>query len=299
MLMNVKMFMKHCHVIYIIKCSCIYSRPFIFIKYLKTISFIFLMDLVCDYRERHVLKRLEQCLLQDKDKYNNISIKKENLVVGDFQIGNMIFERKTHQDLASSILDGRYQEQSNRLVEHGTNNPHLKIVYIVEGNLDLYFNQHNIDKDKIMSSVMSLFYEKGFQVLLTKHINETSDYLLKFCLKYYTKYAVQGGGGGECEDGEDSSSMVSNSLICLPKKKSSQIHKDNIGILMLCNVPHISAHVATQLLAPFDNQLGNFLQKIKDDSSYLETIKIITQGKDKKERKLAKNIRTTLVEYFG
>ena len=225
-------------------------------------------------------------------------IKKENLVVGDFQIGNMIFERKTHQDLASSILDGRYQEQSNRLMEHATNNPHLKIIYIVEGNLDLYFNQHNIDKDKIMSSVMSLFYEKGFQVLLTKHVNETSDYLLKFCLKYYTKYVLQG-GGGENDNSEGVPSVIENPMICLPKKKSSQIHKDNIGILMLCNVPHISTHVATQLLAPFDNQLGDFLQKIQSDPTYLETIKIMSQGKDKKERKLAKNIRTTLGEFFG
>ena len=93
--------------------------------------------------------------------------------------------------------------------------------------------------------------------------------------------------------------MIANPMICLPKKKSSQIHKDNIGILMLCNVPHISTHVATQLLAPFDNQLGDFLQKIKGDPSYLETIKIMSQGKDKKERKLAKNIRTTLGEFFG
>ena len=220
-----------------------------------------------------------------------MDIKKENLVVGDFQIGNMIFERKTHQDLASSILDGRYQEQSNRLMEHASNNPHLKIIYIVEGNLDLYFNQHNIDKDKIMSSVMSLFYEKGFQVLLTKHVNETSDYLLKFCLKYYTKYVLQGGEGTQ--------SVIANPMICLPKKKSSQIHKDNIGILMLCNVPHISTHVATQLLAPFDNHLGDFLQKIRSEPTYLETIKIMSQGKDKKERKLAKNIRTTLGEFFG
>ena len=231
------------------------------------------------------------CISINKDKYKDVDIKKENLVVGDFQIGNMIFERKTHQDLASSILDGRYQEQSNRLMEHASNNPHLKIIYIVEGNLDLYFNQHNIDKDKIMSSVMSLFYEKGFQVLLTKHVNETSDYLLKFCLKYYTKYVLQGGEGTQ--------SVIANPMICLPKKKSSQIHKDNIGILMLCNVPHISTHVATQLLAPFDNHLGDFLQKIRSEPTYLETIKIMSQGKDKKERKLAKNIRTTLGEFFG
>ena len=66
------------------------------------------MDLICDYREKHALKRFSG------DKYKDVIIKTQNLALGDFQIGNMLFERKTHQDLASSILDGRYQEQSNQ-----------------------------------------------------------------------------------------------------------------------------------------------------------------------------------------
>lgn len=254
------------------------------------------MELICDYREHHIVKQLNNVLELHREKFKNIIIKKENLVVGDFQIGNMIFERKTHQDMASSILDGRYQEQSNRLMDHARNNPQLKIIYIVEGNLDLYFNQHNIDKDKIMSCVMSLFYEKGFQVLLTKHVNETSDYLLKFCLKYYTKFSFTQNGDGEQKQYE--SPVIISPMICLPKKKSSQIHKENIGILMLCNIPHISTHVAIQLLEPFGNQLCDFLCKIRDDPSYLETIKITSQGKVKKQRKLAKNVRDVLMDFF-
>jgi|TARA_Y100000816_G_scaffold289576_1_gene276314 ERCC4-type nuclease len=237
------------------------------------------MELICDYREKHALKRFSQCT----DKYKDIQIQTQNLALGDFQIGNMLFERKTHQDLASSILDGRYQEQSNRLMEHAVNNPSLKIIYIIEGNLDLYFDQHNVSEDKIMSCIMSLFYEKGFQVLLTKHLNETCNYLLKFCWKYYTKYEK------ECEN---------NSVpICVqPKKKSSQIHKQNIGIHMLCNVPYISAQIATQLLEPFDYDLHAFLDKIKHDLSYLNEMKIKTR--DNKERKLSKKIVETLKEYF-
>ena len=252
------------------------------------------MQLICDYREKHALKRINQVLENPKDSMKDMKIQTENLALGDFQIGNMLFERKTHQDLASSILDGRYQEQSNRLVEHASHNPHLKVIYIVEGNLDLYFNQHNIDRDKIMSCIMSLFYEKGFQVLLTKHLNETCEYLLKFCVKYYTKYSNSqegGGGGGDSE-------VPPPVPICLQaKKKSSQLQKENIGIHMLCNVPHISAHIATQLLEPFENSLTDFLQKIRTEPQYLDGIKI--QTRDKKERKLAKNIREVLVEYFG
>ena len=244
------------------------------------------MELICDYREKHALKRLSQLCEDEKDKFKEVTIKTENLALGDFQIGNMLFERKTHQDLASSILDGRYKEQCNRLVEHATNNPDLKIIYIIEGNMDLYFNQHNISKDKIISCIMSLFYEKGFQVLLTKHLNETCDYLLKFCLKYYTKYT------------ESSEKQEHAPISCLqPKKKSSQICKENIGILRLSNVPRISTHVATQLLEPFDFKLTDFLEKIKEDPEYLNELKL--QTKDKKERKLAKNIREILLEYFG
>ena len=242
------------------------------------------MELICDYREKSVYNKLNK--MTSIDKYKNIIIKNSNLSLGDFTFGNVIIERKTHQDLASSILDGRYQEQSNRLMEHAANNQELKVIYIVEGNLDLYFNQHNISKDKIMSCIMSLFYEKGFQVLLTKHLNETCDYLLKFCLKYYTKYT---------ETGEKEEHIP---ISCLqPKKKSSQICKENIGILMLSNVPRISTHVATQLLEPFDFKLTDFLEKIKEDPEYLNGLKL--QTKDKKERKLAKNIREILLEYFG
>ena len=258
------------------------------------------MEIVCDYRENHVIKQLNNCININKEKYNCMNIKKENLLVGDFQIGNMIFERKTHQDLASSILDGRYQEQSNRLMEHASANPHLKIIYIVEGNLDLYFNQHNIDKDKIISCIMSLFYEKGFQVLLTKHVNETSDYLLKFCIKYYTKY-LKKNTNNDLSNNDLSNNDLSNNIcniinICGPKKKSSQINKENIGILMLSNIPNISIHIATQLLKPFNHSLYDFLYEIKNNAEYLNTLKI--ESKDKKMRKLSKNIIENLNSYF-
>ena len=123
------------------------------------------MELVCDYREKFITNQLDKMIKTDK--YKNISLKKENLHLGDFIIGNMIIERKSHQDLASSILDGRYKEQSNRLYEYTKENPDKKIIYFIEGNFDLYFQNHNINKDKLISCIMSLFYEKGFFVIMT------------------------------------------------------------------------------------------------------------------------------------
>ena len=103
------------------------------------------MNLVCDYRESHVLKHLNQVVEKSNDKYKDLHICKENLALGDFKIGNLLIERKTHQDLASSILDGRYKEQCNRLSELLIQDSTIKVVYIIEGNIDLFFNNHNID----------------------------------------------------------------------------------------------------------------------------------------------------------
>ena len=110
-------------------------------------------------------------------------------------------------------------------------------------------------------------------------------------MKYYSKYAKTLHGGGEEE------SVIPPPILFQAKKKSSQIHKENIGIMMLSNVPYISDHIASELLKPFDFQIFDFLQKIRSDPDYLTTIKVKTR--DNKERKLAKNIREILMEYFG
>lgn len=237
------------------------------------------MELICDYREKHILKQINIVLDLNKNKeeniYKDLNIKSENLHLGDFIIGNMIIERKTHRDLASSILDGRYKEQSNRLQEYLKENPDKKVVYFIEGNFNLFIKNHNIDKDKLISCIMSLFYEKGFFVIMTNNICETTNFLLKFCIKYHNKYknTYEDKKGGGC--------------IKINKKKNSQINKENIGIMMLSNIPNVSEKIAIQLLEPFNNSIYKFMEKIREDSDYLNNFKI--KSKDK-ERKLGKNI---------
>lgn len=259
------------------------------------------MELIYDYREKYVYDLLKKTLA----KYNkhNIELVSKNLEIGDFVIGNLIIERKTHQDLASSILDGRYKEQSNRLLQYKNENPNSKIVYFIEGNFDLFFNNHNIDKDKLISCIMSLFYEKGFYIIMTKHLNETCDFLLKFCIKYHTKYKNTSlsliGGENNTQDISQNNTVIQD--YCFQNssvhKKSSQIDKTNIGCLMLSNIPNVSMNISTQLLEPFDNNLIDFLNKIKEEETYLDTLKLKT--KSGKLVKLSKavitNIKTLLL----
>ena len=69
------------------------------------------MELYSDYREKHINELFGK---------KNINYTKINLEIGDFKICynetiKTIIERKTINDLVSSIIDGRYKEQSLRL----------------------------------------------------------------------------------------------------------------------------------------------------------------------------------------
>ena len=87
-------------------------------------------------------------------------------------------------------------------------------------------------------------------------------------MKYYDKYCKN-----SCENVQ---------CMLLNKKKNSQITKENIGIMMLSNIPNISTHIASQLLEPFKNNIYLFLDKINQDRDYLKDIKIKSKDKERK-----------------
>lgn len=275
------------------------------------------MELICDYREKRIIKILNN-MIKNRSDCDDIVVKSQNLDIGDFVIGNTIIERKTHQDLASSILDGRYKEQCSRLHSFKQDKTNVKIIYFIEGNLDLYFENHNISKDKLISAMLSILYEKDFSVILTKHMNETCDFLLKLALKFKNKYISKSSNVTDvvdlnnidtCMHNNDGNTNESNEEVCAPddliciehlvkqkNKKNGQINASNIGIMMLCNVPNISFNIAKALLEPFNNNIYAFITKINEDPDYLSEIRIM--GKNNKSRKLNKNIIEILRDYF-
>ena len=116
-------------------------------------------------------------------------IKKIQLPIGDVvledNLGNtiLIFERKTLYDLAASIKDGRYNEQSFRLDKENIHNHN--IVYIIEGDIERYNEKRGrIVKKVLISSMFSLMYYKGFSVMRTNSICETADVIVYFADKY-------------------------------------------------------------------------------------------------------------------
>ena len=148
-----------------------------------------------DFREKDLIALLQLKMMNDSNdnndknkNNNNVKLKVDNLKIGDVafietdknenEIGDelLIFERKSLNDLASSIKDGRYAEQSFRLDGYQAV-PNHNIVYLIEGDLSKYReNQFSrINKKTLLSSMFSILYYKGFSVVRTMNVVETCD----------------------------------------------------------------------------------------------------------------------------
>jgi ERCC4-type nuclease len=215
------------------------------------------MNLCVDYREKAILSRLKADT--------------KTLILGDVCIEKdgqdvVIIERKTVADLAASICDGRYQEQSFRLLE-STLPPH-RIVYVIEGSLD---SPQSITKKALLSSIMSLWFTKGFSVVQTASIDET----VEFIEQLYEK---------TCKEPADPKEYVTTLKI----KKKDKLTPETVDILMLSQIPNISTVTAKAILHTYTTIFA-LTQALKENPECLATF---THGE--KNRKLAKNVISNL-----
>lgn len=146
------------------------------------------MDIIIDCRET---KLYQECaaLLEKYNLSNIITLSSGNLPIGDIiiksnSIESVIIERKSINDLASSINDGRYKEQSFRL--HATNVANHNVIYLIEGNLSKYIKKYGrIDKTALYSALVSINYYKGFSVIRSDNVEESAEYIIRYANKIH------------------------------------------------------------------------------------------------------------------
>ena len=250
------------------------------------------MNLVIDVREKLLIESAKYLKSSEK-KFNDIEIETKNLELGDIIIrdkeGNdiLIIERKTTQDLISSIKDGRYNEQSYRLdgIEHHNHN----IIYLVEGNIKSLLN----DKQMVYSSIFSINYYKGFSVYRSDNVQESAYIVLNMCLKLNKEkdkksfYSVS--KETETEDKEEKKYCS-----VVKKKKNSNITPENFGEIVLCQVPSVSSVTAVAIMDEYKT-INKLIESIKEDPDCLNDITYVS--KDKK-RKISKTCIKNILEYL-
>jgi len=238
---------------------------------------------------------------RENAKFNKMKI--EQLHIGDIVFEDdsgktiLIFERKTLNDLAASIKDGRYNEQSFRLDKEPTHNHN--IIYIIEGDIERYNEKRtHISKKTLMSSMFSLLYYKGFSVLRTNTICETADTIVFFADKYdktitneknrkpYYELNSSSSDNGALSTGaviqelkevtETEESKKYCSVVKGHKEKNEYITPENINIIMLSCIPGINSKTATQIMSEY-NTVQNLLYQLEKDPTCLNTFMLKTE----------------------
>jgi ERCC4-type nuclease len=186
----------------------------------------------------------------------------DNLKIGDVafietdknenEIGDelLIFERKSLNDLASSIKDGRYAEQSFRLDGYQAV-PNHNIVYLIEGDLSKYReNQFSrINKKTLLSSMFSILYYKGFSVVRTMNVVETCELVWSWADKLDREMVRT-----KLESGSKKTPYYKNDIIS--STSSTFTSNSNSDTTVLENKENMQFHIELELETHQDNNQG-------------------------------------------
>ena len=221
-------------------------------------------------------------------------IKSERLPLGDIIIHDpaqgqqgrdiVLFERKSLNDLAASIQDGRYKEQSFRLTQSTDFHNH-NIIYIIEGDIARYDAKHSrISKSALQSAMVSLLYYKGFSVIRTMNVGETAEFILHFADKVAKECAIGPTIPAysntlpvttlSCDDATTATATAERySEVTSKKEKRDFITRENIGEIMLSQVPGVSPKIATGIMKKYGGSVYEFLADLRRKlSDYEESV---------------------------
>ena len=187
-----------------------------------------MVRLVIDTRERQLIKL-----------FGEGEVEVQSLDVGDvlceYESGNSwLAERKTADDLARSVIDGRWDEQKDRLRKSGR-----KVVYVIEGDLrKTKFSYEALVGACVNATMDDAFLYRTTDILETKHL------LLQLAKKFEGKVDAPKTLG------------VTNK-----RKKDSEI--ETIWIRQLMCIPMISEGVARAIMKHFGNNINELREALK------------------------------------
>lgn len=276
-----------------------------------------MMIVKIDTRERELIKKCED-LLVAVPAFKDLKIVVEPLPLGDIiinngKIDNIIVERKSLSDLASSIKDGRYEEQSYRL--SGLPHHNHNIVYLIEGDLAKFNSfKERIDKQTLYSAMFSINYYKGFSLMRSTSMDETAFIVCNMAYKigkdpnkapYFSQKAIHSESEllepstsvpSDIEPSVSSNSLSKDYCSVIKKVKKDNITEENIGEIMLCQIPGISSVTALTIMEKY-KYLPNLVKCLQEDPDCLNGIS--TTDANGKSRKISKTTIATIVKYLG
>tara|TARA_B100001093_G_scaffold510889_1_gene577640 strand:- start:23 stop:835 length:813 start_codon:yes stop_codon:yes gene_type:complete len=264
------------------------------------------MSIYIDCRESSIKEKCEALLLNNP-LFTGINIISKKLDVADIVIKNndesecIYIERKTVSDLSSSIKDGRYREQSLRLTSLETH--HHNILYLIEGQMtDTLETPQNdfsgslLNKASLYTAMANILLYKGFSLVRTQSVNDTAEYIMILTRKLisskkplFYKKCIEG-EPVECENKE-----LPKYASVIRQKKKDNITTDNIGAIMLSQIPGVS-YVTSELVMSEYNDIPTLIEKLKENPNCLDHI--VAPLSNGKTRKISKTACKNIYQYL-
>ena len=240
------------------------------------------MRLVLDAREHDLIEKIQERL----GRYPHITMEVSQLDLGDMEVHYkdqllQVWERKTYQDLLSSIKDGRYAEQSHRLLHEYSPG---KVVYLIEGILS---QLNEGDKKMALSAMTTLAFFKGVHLWRSVHVADSADQLLLVCDKIYREYERYNTFDNNKGEPVSYSHFVK-------KVKKDNITPENIGEIFLCQIPGINTNTAKALMTKVDGDFNRLLDMVKNNPAELHN----TFTGEKKPRRISKTVVAQLCAFL-
>lgn len=234
-----------------------------------------------------------------------------DIIICDEKEEKLIIERKSVSDLLSSIKDGRYEEQSYRLngLNHHNHNI-IYLVEGDVNRVNRFKSDNRIEKLTLYSAMFSLNYYKGFSVFRSFSLEESATIICNMAYKlekevisckkaFYQNYVTHSepmkqplenqqplenlqplenqplkGGNNTQEDTLEQNEKVQSEkdyVGVIKKVKKENITPDNIGEIMLCQIPGISSVTALAIMEKYKS-LPNLIKEIDNNNDCLKDI---------------------------
>jgi crossover junction endonuclease MUS81 len=232
-----------------------------------------MIKLLIDNREHSVIKEFE-----DFD-FKDCNVEYCQLNVGDFQYWIddklvLVIERKTYEDLASSIKDGRYKEQKFRLQEL-CENTGCSVIYFIEKGKRYGKVISGMPISTLDSAILSLVSKENIDVLNLKDSHETSVALRCFLLMDKTNVIEGSEYTNFCSLlhnkmlQKGSSKNYNKATVESTTKKKTHMTMENVFIQQLCLVKSVSLKIAERIVQDY-NSFYSLVKKYESLSSEKE-----------------------------
>jgi ERCC4-type nuclease len=263
------------------------------------------MMLQIDTREQDLITQIN-ALIGYVPLFKDIKVEVMQLPLGDIIMHDteqnkslLVIERKSINDLMASIKDGRYEEQSYRL--NGLNHHNHNIIYLIEGDMNRsnHFKDTKIEKLTVCSAIFSLNYYKGFSVIRTLNLEETATFLCNTFVKLNKERTNKKAYYDVVDTVRDTSVETScdkEYVNVIKKVKKDNITSENIGEIMLCQIPGISSVSALAIMNKFKT-FNALIKELETNASCLDDITTVTKtGQNRKiSSKIIENVKKFLI----